>query len=71
MVVHGESGLLVPPGDMQRFAETVCEVLAEPSRRQRMGQAAYQHVARHHDLDVCVDRFEQLYSEVCSSHERG
>ncbi len=39
-VVHGESGLLVPPGDAEALAATLEALLADPDRRAKLGAAA-------------------------------
>ena len=39
-VVHGESGVLVPPGDAQALAAAVEALLADPDRRAKLGAAA-------------------------------
>lgn len=38
-VVHGETGLLVPPGDVGALAEALGALLASPARRRAMGRA--------------------------------
>jgi glycosyltransferase involved in cell wall biosynthesis len=39
VVVHGETGLLVPPGDVPALAVAIQGLLADPPRRARMGEA--------------------------------
>jgi len=43
-VLDGETGLLVPPGDPGALADACLELLADPERRQRMGQAGRRFV---------------------------
>lgn len=40
LVAHGETGLLVPPGDSAALAQALGELLADPGRAARMGEAA-------------------------------
>lgn len=40
LVAHGETGLLIPPGDPKALAEALAWVFAEPRRAEEMGRAA-------------------------------
>jgi len=39
-VRHGETGLLVPHGDLSALSDTLARLLADPGERERMGRAA-------------------------------
>jgi len=41
LVVPGETGELIPPGDADGFARAAAALLADPERRQAMGRAAW------------------------------
>jgi glycosyltransferase involved in cell wall biosynthesis len=43
-VVHGETGLLAPPGDEEAFAEHVLTLLSDQDLRQQMGNKGYERV---------------------------
>jgi glycosyltransferase involved in cell wall biosynthesis len=43
-VRHGESGLIVPPGDPEAFATAVGELLADPDRARAYGQAGRREI---------------------------
>jgi glycosyltransferase involved in cell wall biosynthesis len=43
VVLHGETGLLAPAGDVDALAGRMLEILEDPSRRQTMGEAARKH----------------------------
>lgn len=45
LVTHGESGLLVPPGDWRALANALCNLLADPERRADMGVVGAAKVA--------------------------
>ena len=48
-IVDGESGILVDPHDLHRFADAVCGLLSDPDRARAIGEAAHLRV-RHHFL---------------------
>ena len=47
IVVDGETGLLLPPGDLDRLAATLLVLWNDPERRRAMGMAGQQRVARY------------------------
>jgi len=60
-VQHGETGLLVPPGDAGALAASVVELLADPERRQRMGQLGRERCLRTFDIKRTVFEVEETY----------
>jgi mannosyltransferase len=50
IVVDGETGTLVPPGDLPAMTEAIRALLADPDRRRRFGLAARQRIARDFSL---------------------
>ena len=63
IVVDGESGLLVPPGDVEALSASIQHILGDPGRRNRMGAAAKQRVIEFQARTV-VPRIEQVYREL-------
>ena len=61
LVVHGETGLLVPPRDPPALADAVLTLAADPARARAMGRAGRAHVERMFSTRVKVDRTEALY----------
>ncbi len=39
LVLDGETGLLVPPGDVDALADALADVLDDPERARRLGEA--------------------------------
>ena len=60
-VVHGVTGLVVPPRDPSAMAAAVLDLVRDPARRQRMGEAGRHRVEEAFSLDACVDRYARLY----------
>ena len=57
----GKTGLLVPPGDPQRLAQALQELLESPGLRQRMGESGRQRVEARFTLEKNIRDTEQLY----------
>jgi len=55
VVDHGRTGLVVPPGDVPALREAVTGLLASPTERGRLGEAARESVVRRNSLDLFVD----------------
>jgi mannosyltransferase len=51
LVINGKTGSLVPPGDVDAMATTIEAILADPTGRQKMAEAARAHVERDFSLE--------------------
>jgi glycosyltransferase involved in cell wall biosynthesis len=71
LVVHDESGLLVPPSDPAALAAAVRRLLDDVSLRQRLGSAARDRVQRHFSAAVVADRTSRLYDELLAERAHG
>lgn len=63
LVVDGETGLLVEPGDPSSLQSAIERLLANPDLRSHMGQAALRKVVEFQASTV-VPRIEQVYEEL-------
>lgn len=63
VVVDGETGFLVPPGDQQALQQAIGRLLAEPELRERMGKAAAQR-ADSFRASTVVPRIEGVYRQL-------
>jgi glycosyltransferase involved in cell wall biosynthesis len=68
-VVHGETGLLVPPRDPVSLAGAMTWLLQHPERAGEMGEAGRERVRRLFSLDNTVRETERLLARVLA--ERG
>jgi len=66
VVIHGETGLLVPPDDATALADAISELLNDPVRSSRLGEAARRHVIANHSMSATTDAYEALYRRVIS-----
>jgi glycosyltransferase involved in cell wall biosynthesis len=63
IVVDGETGLLVAPGDPAALRQAIARLLADPELRKRMGQAGARR-ARDFHASAVVPRIEHIYREM-------
>ena len=64
LVVDGESGLVVPPGDARALAAAMLEMSRDPSRAQAMGVRARERLGTHFTLDASIAAHQALYEEL-------
>ena len=63
LVSHGETGLLVPPGEAEPFARALVELASDLGRAKRMGDAGRERAMGKFQEHFCTDRTELLYRE--------
>jgi glycosyltransferase involved in cell wall biosynthesis len=64
VVVHGETGWLVPPEDPPALAAAIRELLGDPARIAEMGRRGRQRALEHFSAELMAARFEALYREL-------
>jgi glycosyltransferase involved in cell wall biosynthesis len=60
LVAHGETGLLVEPGDAPALAEALVALLTDPQRARAMGAAARERMTSAHSLTRMVTATERV-----------
>ncbi|HYT05205.1 MAG TPA: glycosyltransferase family 4 protein [Gemmatimonadales bacterium] len=68
IVVDGESGLLVPPGDDEALATALRTLAQDPALAARLGAGGRERLRAEFSWDAILRRWEKLYREVA---ERG
>jgi rhamnosyl/mannosyltransferase len=66
-----QSGLLVPAGDAQAIADSICAVLRNPFLAARLSAQGHERVVREFSFDVVVRRTQDLYLELLDAKTRG
>ena len=61
IVAHGETGLLVPPGETGALADAIVELASDLDRARRMGLAGRERAMSHFRGTRCADETELVY----------
>jgi glycosyltransferase involved in cell wall biosynthesis len=64
VVTHGVDGWLIPPGDAEALAGAVCELLADPARREALGRAAEASALARFRPQAAADALARVYESV-------
>ena len=67
VTISGETGLLVPFGDIDAAARAVEALMKDPARRRTLGAAAKRRARKLFSADAIVPRYEALYRRVCAT----
>ena len=65
IVAHGESGLLVPPGDVAAWSDAVAELLRDRTKADAMGRAGRRRLEQRFTLGQMIGKVEAIYGEFC------
>lgn len=66
VVVDGETGRLVPPGDGRALAAVLAELVDRPATRRRLQEAGRRHVTRDFSVPAVLARTEAFYRGVAA-----
>jgi glycosyltransferase involved in cell wall biosynthesis len=69
-VVHGETGLLVPPSQPIELGMAIIEILSAPPRSRLMGEKARSRVETIYSMTAFVRAYERLFTDMASHSER-
>jgi glycogen synthase len=71
VVVDGETGWLVAPGDPAELGGALRHALDDPERARRMGEAGRRRVEAHFSWDRIADRTLAVYWDAIETHRRA
>ena len=66
IVQHGQTGLLVPPGEPEPLADALIALLGNPAQAEALGRAAHADVAHGHTWDDVVSRMAPYLEQIGS-----
>ncbi len=61
LVIHGQTGVLVPPSDPNKLAHAIHDYFLNPEKGKRQGSAARMRVEQFFGLDIMVKNYTDLY----------
>src|SRR5699024_6738842 len=67
LVTHEKTGLLVPAGDTDAWAEAILSLLEQPERAAQMGRAGRQWVLEERTWQANAEKYDQLYRKILAS----
>jgi starch synthase (maltosyl-transferring) len=70
LVVHEETGLLVPPGDVSALADALGRAVADPCRFRMFGEAGRARVEAKYAPRRAVDAYDRLWSGILGFEDR-
>ncbi|HWP02624.1 MAG TPA: glycosyltransferase family 4 protein [Gemmatimonadaceae bacterium] len=71
IVVDGETGILVPPGDPQALEAAVVRLLTDPATARTMGRRGAERVKTHFDISRTNSAIERLFRRVATTQHLG
>ncbi len=71
IVKHGETGLLVPPGDIYALAESIVFLVENPEKAAEMGRRGREVVEERFSSGLMVDKIENLYGRLMALHKHS
>jgi D-inositol-3-phosphate glycosyltransferase len=69
-VVHGVTGVHVPPRDPAALAAALRDLLADPARREQLGREGRRRARRLYDFDRIAASTRDVYDELVPQHAR-
>lgn len=64
MIIEGETGFTFPPGDSRTLAARIGDLLEDPARARRMGEAGYERLLREFTIAKYMENIHGTYEAV-------
>ena len=69
LIVNGETGMLIPPDDVDALTEALITLITDPGLRERLGAAGEQRVRKTFDHSQSIGQLQGLFAEVMPRSE--
>jgi glycosyltransferase involved in cell wall biosynthesis len=67
IVLNGETGLLVPPGDVESLSLAMNKLLTQPEMAKALGKKGHERLCEQFAIDKVVSKIERLYKEAAGN----
>ncbi|MDO4889348.1 MAG: glycosyltransferase [Candidatus Saccharibacteria bacterium] len=67
---NGKNGYLCKPEDIDGIAKSLIKILSDPKKQKEMSKASLE-IAKEHDLNRTLKRFEEIYCDIIESHGKA
>ena len=71
LIIPGETGCVVPSFDVDKYADTLVELMSDNEKLKTMGEKARKHVMDNFSVEKIMGQWEGLLDEVCSKHKNS
>lgn len=71
IILHEQTGLLVPPEDPAALAAALERLADDPALRKRLGEAGYRHAQEHFGWPAITAKWEECYAAAINASTRG
>lgn len=69
VVIHNQTGLIVPRENAQAAANALHQLVVNPELRNRMGVAGREYVSENYDWSYCVNKMLNFYQQTINHHK--
>jgi glycosyltransferase involved in cell wall biosynthesis len=66
LVLHNETGLMVPPGDAKALADALAQLVVDPAKRRLFGQKGRKRVETEFGIGHCARKIASLYASLAA-----
>lgn len=69
LIVEGENGILINPGDREALLNALCVLLTDSTLREVMGQKNIQKIKEKYDIPIYIEKLKSLYRELLGENQ--
>jgi glycosyltransferase involved in cell wall biosynthesis len=70
LIKHGESGLLVPPANVEKLADAITYLMNNPNEGKKMGTLARKTILELNTMEIVANQYLALYNNVANTENK-